>query len=202
MAIEGNQIEVVKQALKDQQLEPEDITDEVERLTNSGDLETVALRYHKALIKKGALNLQQMEQKAAQELKRKAADKEQYNQNVKQVIQDKVKAKEYDGIPINPKLASELHDFLVTDKWRLPSGETLTDFDRAILELKKPENHAQKVKIGLLLKTMEKDPTLSTIIKAGVTKKSDQLFSDLVKQKKEVKQSSVANDKPATSWFK
>jgi hypothetical protein len=43
----------------------------------------------------------------------------------------------------------------------------LTDFDKTILELKRPENHATKVKIALLLKNIRKDPTLSTIQKTG-----------------------------------
>ena len=63
---------------------------------------------------------------------------------------DKVKEKEFDGIPINSNLANELQDFLLVDKWKTPSGETLTDFDRSILDLKRPENHELKVKVGLL----------------------------------------------------
>ena len=48
--------------------------------------------------------------------------------------------------------------------------------------MKRPENHATKVKIALLLKVLEKDPTLSTIQKAGVTKKTDTLFSEVARQ--------------------
>jgi len=51
-----------------------------------------------------------------------------------------------------------------------------------MLDLKKPENHATKVKIALLLKVLEKDPTLSTIQKTGVTKKTDTLFSEVARQ--------------------
>ena len=65
-----------------------------------------------------------------------------------------------------------------------------------MLELKDPKNHAQKVKVALILKLLEKDPTLSTIQKAGVSKKSDKLFETVTKvAKKEVK-----NEQPK-SWF-
>ena len=70
----------------------------------------------------------------------------------------------------------------MVDKWKTASGETLTDFDRTILELKKPENHAMKVKVAALLKILEKDPTLSTIQRSAITKKSDQMFGELAKQ--------------------
>lgn len=197
---EDNQVRVIKQALADQGFDSEDITTEVERLRNYGDLETVASKHHKVLVKKEAAKLQQMEQQAEQQLQQKAMIRNQYIQNVQSVLQDKLKSKEFDGIPLNPKLASELQDFLLVDKYKTPSGETLTDFDRTILELKRPENHALKVKVGLLLKILEKDPTLSTIQRTGVTKKSTQLFEEVARQTSK-KPGSGGNPGKANSWF-
>ena len=132
----------------------------------------------------------------------KQAIKAQYINNVQGVLQEKLKTKEFDGIPINPKLATELQDFLLVDKYKTPSGETLTDFDRTILDLKRPENHATKVKVALLLKILEKDPTLSTIQKSGISKKSNQLFSEVARQvtKSGAKSSSTGSQK-SNSWF-
>jgi hypothetical protein len=197
---EDNQVRVIKQALTDQGFDDEDITTEVERLRNYGDLETVASKHHKVLVKKEAVKLQQMEQQAEQQLQQKAMIRNQYIQNVQSVLQDKLKTKEFDGIPLNPKLASELQDFLLVDKYKTPSGETLTDFDKTILELKRPENHATKVKLGLLLKILEKDPTLSTIQRTGVTKKSTQLFEEVARQTSK-KPGSGGNPGKANSWF-
>jgi hypothetical protein len=180
---EDNQIRVIRQALTDQGLDPQDINDEIDQVKNYGDLESKATKYHKVLVKKEALKLQQMEQKAEYELQQKANIKNQYVQNVQQVIQEKLKLKEFDGIPINSNLANELQDFLLVDKYKTATGETLTDFDKTVLELKRPENHAMKVKVALLLKILEKDPTLSTIQKSGITKKSDQLFGEIARQK-------------------
>ena len=197
---ENNQVAVIKQALTDQGFEPEDVITEVERLKNYGDLESVAAKHHKVLIKKEGQKLQQMEQQKEVQLQQQQAIKQQYLQNVNNVLQEKIKAKEFDGIPINPKLAGELQDFLVTDKYKTNSGETLTDFDRTILELKRPENHATKVKLALIMKIMDKDPTLSTIQKTGITKKSNELFGEVARQA----QKSSVKSKPttkSTSWF-
>jgi len=196
---ESNQEKVVRQALLDQGFEPEDVDTEIERFKNYGDLETVATKHHKVLVKKEASKLQAMEQKAEQDLQAKAAQKNNYVANVQNIIQDKLKLKEFDGIPINPKLAGELQDFLIVDKWKTPSGENLTDFDRAILDMKRPENHEMKVKVALLLKILEKDPTLSTIQKTGLTKKSDQLFGEVARQV--TKQKSATAPAKSTSWF-
>ena len=200
---EGNQIKIMKQALSDQGFDPEDVETEIERLKNYGDLENVSAKHHKVLVKKEASKLQQMEANAEQELRQKQAIKNQYITNVQSILQDKIKNKEFDGIPINPKLASKLQDFLLVDKWKTPSGETLTDFDRAILDMKKPENHEMKVKLGLLMKILEEDPTLSTIQKTGVTKKSNQLFGEVARQVSKAKTGTGTGSSKANpgSWF-
>ena len=195
---EENQVAIIKQALHDQGFEPEDVETEVERLRNYGDLESVSAKHHKVLVKREALKLQQIEQKAEQELQQKSAIKQQYITSIQTILQEKVKNKEFDGIPLSPKTASELQDFLLVDKYKTSSGETLTDFDKVILEMKRPENHAMKVKVALLLKTLEKDPTLSTIQKTGITKKSNQLFAEVVRQKDK---SPIVNKEKAQSWF-
>ena len=197
---EGNQVAVIKQALTDQGFDPEDIETEVERLKNYGDLESVATRHHKVLVKKEAAKLQQLEQQREKQLQEQAAMKHQYAQNVNSILQDKVKSKEFDGIPLNAKLAQELQDFLVTDKYKTSSGETLTEFDRTILELKRPEKHEMKIKVALLLKILEKDPTLSTIQKAGVTKKTDVLFGEVARQASKSAVKTSKSQKP-TSWW-
>lgn len=198
---EDSQVRIMKQALTDQGFDPEDVETEVERLKNYGDLESVATKHHKVLVKKEAAKLEQLEQKSEAELKQKAQIKNQYIGNVQTILQEKVKNKEFDGIPINPKLATELQDFLLVDKWKTPTGETLTDFDRAILDMKRPENHATKVKLGLIMKMLEKDPTLSTIQKTGVTKQSNQLFGEVARQVTKAKTSSGTSSAKSNSWF-
>ena len=199
MSVEENQIAVMRRSLSDQEMDPEDIDAEIQRLKTYADLEAASIRHQKVLVKKEAAKLQQLEQESERELQQKAFVKKQFEQNVQNVLQEKLKAKEFDGIPINAKLATELQDFLLTDRWRLPSGETITEFDRQVLELKRPENHAQKVKLALILKILEKDPTLSTVQRAGVTKKSDQLFAEVTKQSS-IGKEAKAQDKPK-SWF-
>lgn len=182
MTLEKNQESVMRRALVDQGFEGEDIDTEIERLRNYGDLETVSTRNHKVLVKKEAVKMQELEQKAQFEISQKAQSRNQYIQNVQSVIQEKLKTKEFDGIPLNAKLAGEVQDFLLVDKYKTASGELLSDFDKMILDLKKPENHSTKVKLALLLKVLEKDPTLSTIQKTGVTNKTNTLFTEVARQ--------------------
>tara|TARA_R110002153_G_scaffold86470_2_gene214754 strand:- start:946 stop:2202 length:1257 start_codon:yes stop_codon:yes gene_type:complete len=195
---EQNQILIMKQALTDQGFDPEDVETEIERLQNYGDLDTVSVKHHKVLVKKEAKKLDKINSEAEETQRQKAEIKKHYINNVQSILSDKLKEKEFDGIPINSNLANELQDFLLTDKWKTPAGETLTDFDRAILDLKRPENHEMKVKVGLLMKTLEKDPTLSTIQRKGVTKQSNKLFEEVTKQ---VSKNSRSSKNKPKSWF-
>lgn len=202
LTIESNQEAVMRQSLTDQGFDREDIDTEIERLKNYGDLEAVAGRNHKVLVKKEVAKMQDMEQKAQYELAQKTQYKNQYINNVQSILQEKLKAKEFDGIPVNPKLVAEIQDFLLVDKYKTASGETLSDFDKMILDLKRPENHANKVKIALLLKVLEKDPTLSSIQRAGVTKKTDTLFSEVARQVTKEKSTVTEKTTPKpNSWF-
>ena len=183
LSVEANQESVVRQTLKDMDYEDEDIQTEIERLKNYGDLEEVAKKHHKVLIKKESQKLQQLAEKQAAIRQQQAEVKKQFVNNVSTTLQEKLKTKDFDGIPINPKLATEVQDMLVTEKWKNSAGETLTDFDVEILNLKRPENHAMKVKVALLLKMLKNDPTLSSIKKAGVTTQTNSLFSEVVRNK-------------------
>jgi hypothetical protein len=58
-----------------------------------------------------------------------------------------------------------------------------------------------KVKLALIMKIMEKDPTLSTIQKTGISKKSNELFGEVARQ---VTKSATKSSNPAqksNSWF-
>jgi hypothetical protein len=201
LKVEENQIAVIRQALVDQELEASEITAEIERLKSYGDLETVSGRYQKALVKKQAAKLEQIEKDSAAKVQQQKAAKTQYIQNVRNVIQDKLKTKEFDGIPLSPQTATELQDYLITDKYKSPSGELMTEFDRALFELKNPANHEKKIKVALLLKTLEKDPTLSTIQKKGVSKETSTLFADLTRQKQKSAKTESEKAKSQQSWF-
>lgn len=199
---EANQVAVVRQTLRDQGFESDDINAEIEKLKNYEDLESTAQRYHKALVKKETARLSKMESESEAKIRQQAELQRNYENKVVSILQEKLQKKDFDGIPINPNLAAELKDYLITNRYKSPSGETLTQFDYDILKLKMPENHEKKVKLGLLLKIMEKDPTLSTIQNKAVSKKADTLFAELSRQAPKSSAKTEKSKTPVSSgWF-
>ena len=195
---ENNQERVVRTALKDQGFDEEDVEAKLQKIKQYGDLEDESKRYHKVLLKKEATALEQLTKSKEQEAQQLAAADTQYKTTLTQLLQQKLKDKEFDGIPLTPKMANEAFDFLYTKKYKLANGELITDFDKEVIELSR--NPELKLKMGLLMKLVKTDPTLSTIVKKGSSKKSNELFNDLATQKKKTVNKAVVNKEP-TSWF-
>lgn len=197
---ESNQERIVRESLMEQGYEAEDIDSKIQKFKDYSDLEDEAKRAQKLLVKRESLRLEETTREAELKLVQAAQEKQKYVTNVNTVLSEKLKAKEFDGIPLNPELAKEVSDSLINEKWQLPDGTKLTDFDKDILDLKNPENHALKVKVALLLKVLKKDPTLSTIQKKGVTTKSKELFSHTV-GKDDVNKQTSNKKSSGTGWF-
>lgn len=191
---------VMREELKGQGWDKEDIDAEVEKIKEYGDLESASKRYHKSLVKRTEVQLNEEKTRKEQEQIQDAEREEEYKNNITAIINAKLKEKEFDGIPLTADIANKTLDSIYTKKWRLPSGETITDFDNFILRLKRPENHALKVKMGLLVEMLKADPTLSLIQKKAVSKENNELFSSL--EKKKIKKQDVRKpEAKTTSWF-
>ena len=68
--------------------------------------------------------------------------------------------------------------------------------------MKRPENHEMKVKVGLLMKMLEKDPTLATIQRKGASKQTNVLFGEVARQvTKDKSNKSTKKGSKTSSWF-
>jgi len=184
MTDEMNQERVVETGLRKQGWEEDDIKAEVKKLKLNADLETTSHRYHKALIKSEEADLVQRQETAKENLERKRIAEQQYSTNIRSILSEKLKTQVFDGIPVSRDSASKTLDFLETKKWKLPTGELITDFDRVIMDLQRPENHAIKVKLGLLFsKGYEPGKPISldvvSVAKKAVSTETNTLFQSV-----------------------
>jgi len=180
---ESAQEKVVRVFYKQSGWSDEKIQAKIDKLKSYGDLEEEATTLHPLLVEKEKEKLTTIAEKAAAETQRRAALDEEYKQSITKILQDKLKEKNLDGLPLDEKKAQKAYDYLYTKKWKTPSGELLTDFDKFILDSKRPENIQLRTKIALLaLDNFD----FSKIEKKAVSKESNSLFSTLV-QKKEKK---------------
>lgn len=197
-----NQERVVRQTLSNQGFDQADIDEEVERLKEYGDLEKVSKKYHKVLVANEAKELEKKASAAEQNLRIEQQRDQQYQVAVSNILNDKLKQRDFDGIPVTPSVAKDTYSFLTSKNWKLPSGELLTDFDKFILDLKQPEYFPLKVKIALLAKN---NFDLAKVAERLQSTQSSELFDSIARQtKKTVNKKAKAKDESedifATLW--
>lgn len=190
---ETNQERIVREKLTRDGYDQEDIDAEIARLKNYNDLENRSKADQKVLLKQLQKEKQEKELESQQQRQREAIEKQQKINATRQIIADKLQKKEFDGIPVDRQFADEINAYLTKDRFKLADGKLITEFEKELLDLEKPENFNMKVKMAMLLKMVKKDPTLSKIQKKAVTKETNEIFRKLVKDKK--KQSNQITDK-------
>ena len=165
------------------------IDSKIEKLKQTADLEEEAAIAHPLLVAQDKQKAKDIEEASANKLQAQKEIDDIFRTSLSKVLTEKGKGKDWDGIPITPKLVQEVFDFQYTKKWKTADGQLLTDFDKFILETKKPENIEKRIKIALLEKT---GWDFSKIEKKAVSKQSSSLFASLTQKEAKQKQQQTA----------
>lgn len=179
---EENQERVVREYYKRLNWKEDAIAKKVQKLKDYGDLEEEAGVMHPQLVEQDKDALEQQKLQKQQEEQTKKAGKIAFQQGVQKTLVEAIKAKDLGGIPITEAKAKEVMVYLVQPKYRLPNGEEISEFDKYLLESKKPENIKDRV-LFAYLKLNGFD--FSKIEKKAISTKTNELFAGL--QKKAVK---------------
>lgn len=184
---EDNQIKVVTATLRKQGWEDDDIKEKIKSLKLNSELEIESQRDHKALVRNEEADLKKIAEQEKLKVAQKQAQENHYRKNIRDILTEKLKTKDFDGIPITKESANKTIALLEDKKWKLPSGELITDFDAAILDLNRPENHDVKVKIGLLIgEFIPGKPiklNLDKIAKVAASKEKTEIFNSIAKNR-------------------
>lgn len=194
LSSEPNQEKVVRESLRRQGLKEDLIDKKLQKMKDYGDLEEEASIAHELLVAQEERDLEEMAREKAEEEHFKKTQKAQYQANLQKILSEKLKTKEFDGIPVTDKVVREIYDYLDTEKWQLKNGDKLTDFDKELLDLRKPENLELRIKLALLLKNKLDLSKLKTSL---LSKETSKIFTDLtIKEKinKRTQTTPVSND--------
>lgn len=163
------------------------IATKLERLENIGELEEESKEIHQSLVNKEAQALETRKEEQRVKLLQEQQMEQDFYNSVHRILADKLKSKDFDGIPVDQKTASSTAGYLTEKRWQLPSGRKLSDFEKDILDMDRPENREAKVKYAMLLQILKQDPTLSRLQKKAVAKETNNLFSSLQRAKSTAK---------------
>lgn len=180
LSVETNQEKVVREYYTRLNWSEDKIDSKIKKLKDYSDLEDEALTIHPQIIEQDKRSLEDIQTKSQEKLKFQAQQDEEYKNSLAKILDEKSKQKQVDGLPLNEATKKQVFDYLYLKKWKTPDGQLLTDFDKFILETKKPENLEQRVKIALL-KLNNFD--FSKIEKKAVSKESNTLFAELAQKR-------------------
>lgn len=189
---EANQEKIVRTFYKRSGWTDEKIQNKIDKLKSYAELEDEATTVHPLLIASDKDKLKVLVEEKEQETQRQVSVDQEYKAGLTKFLQEKLKEKSINGFPLTDKEANKTFDYLYTKKWKTPSGELLTDFDKFVLESKKPENISHRTLIALLA---QNNFDFSKIEKKAISKESSALFSALAQKtvKKSNKQQPTSN---------
>jgi len=179
MADEANQERVVAEFYTRQGFEPTEVSKKVQKTKDYGDLKEDSESFVSKLIE-GDKQVLADQEKAAQDIqKRKQAEDQHYRVAVNKLLVENINNKEFKGLPFDGDKAKKVFDFLYNKKYKV-GGDELTEFDRFVIESKKPENLEKRVIIALLqLNNFD----FSKIVKTAMSKEASDLFASIKKEK-------------------
>lgn len=181
LEVEENQETVVRSYYSRLNWAKEKIDAKVEKLKTYSDLEDEAKTVHPQMLEQDKQTLADIEEAEVEKQQKVLAADQDYKNRLQAALAEKVKTKDFDGIPLDDKTAARAFDFMYTKKWKLPSGELLTDFDKFVLESKNGDNINARIKVSLLaLNNFD----LSKVEKKALTTKSTALFGSLATKEK------------------
>lgn len=198
---ESNQERIVRELYKSEGRSSEYIDKKLTQLKNYNDLLDEATEAQKILVTKEQQQIDEAAAKKQAELTRRQEIRTEYMNNVGKILNDKLKTKDFDGIPVDRKFAENIYGYLTQERFQTPDGELLTTFDKDILDLKRPENHETKVKIAMLLQLLKEDPQLTKLAKKAVSKESNTLFQGLKKTAMKSGKKETEKETEPKSWF-
>lgn len=175
-----NQERVLRNFYKSKGFSEEKVSKKIENLKNYGEIEEEAQAVHEILLKEETERLEEEREKATIESARRQQNKQHYRSTIQRILSDKIKAKSFDGIPLDQNVANKVYKQVTEDAWTLPDGRLITDFDKTIMELDKPENFEKKLKLALLLNN---DLDLSIVKREAIRKETNEAFEGLQRRK-------------------
>lgn len=184
---EDAQKQVYRDYMTRQGLPTERIEAKLQKMIDLGELEEEAKDYHELLVASEKQELQQRTEQAAQHQEQQANAVAQYNSLLVSTIDNKLKDKQIDGIPLTPAKAESVKKFISAPAYKLPNGSTITSLEHFWYEIQRPENIELKIKVGLLAQEGFKT---ESIAKKVITDNSNKLFQNLSNKEKTTKRNS------------
>jgi hypothetical protein len=177
---EDNQEKVVRELYRSEGRSADYIEKKMAQHRNYNDLQSESEEAQRILVAKEEQSIVNAAKEKEVQEQRDLQIKTQYINSLAKILNEKAKIKEFDGIEVTREVAINTYNYLTQDRYKIgKDNKLITEFDKDILELQRPENHEMKVKLALIFQMLKVDPKLSTIKKNAISKESNEVFKGL-----------------------
>lgn len=191
---EKNQTRVVRDYLKTLGQEDEEINSQIEYLKDTDKIGAFSEKYKAKLVERSIKERENAVLQAKTLEQQKIKEKETFLSSMATELRAAVKNKELDGFPISEKEANELFVYSTKPVWKIPStGQELSDFDKALMELRKDPKAFIK-----LAKLVKNGLDIKDAVKTQSTKENNKIFNNL---KQAAKVSGAKDEDPFLKLF-
>ncbi len=159
-------------------------------IEEEGDLDKEAVQAQNLFLEREQRQIEKKKTEAEQKAKFERAEQTQYESSISNKLVEVLKTKDLAGLPFTDKIAENTRSYMTNKNWKL-NGKELSDFDKDLLELRKPENIEKALKIAYLL---QNDFDFSKIKNKAISEKTDKLFTKLTKKETEAKREQPLRD--------
>lgn len=189
-----NQKKVYREFYKRLNWDETKIEAKLQKSIDYGDLESDSKEFYDKLLEDNEKKLVELQEtkKASQE--KQLQEDADYKNSITKLLEDKLKTREFNGIPLNPETVKKVVDFMTTKKYQTPDKQKLTEYDKFILESRKPENLNSRILHALLALN---NFNFDSIKKRAVTSETDEVFAELKGKTKASAKSAKSNN----DWF-
>lgn len=172
---EDYQDNVIRYQLAQEDWDRDEIEDRLKYLTESGKKEAVAKKYDKRIKEQDNKQKQALLKQAETQKREIKAQEESFKQSIKSVLDE---TQDVSGVKITPKDKTQLYNFLTKKQHKVSETKSITGFQKKLAEV-----FQDTEKMILLAKLVNSDFDMSDIKKATVTKKTQQIKSNLEQRK-------------------
>lgn len=171
---ESNQEKVVEAYYRSLKWDDDKIANRIKKLKDFDSLEEESATFKDILLAKEEDAEKELVAKKDRQIQDEIDRTRNLQSTFSKVLNEKLVDLNFDGIPLTKEDAQEIVGYILNKPFQISkTNELISEYDRDLMELNKPENAELKLKLALLLK---KKLDLTTVKIANKTKESKELF--------------------------
>lgn len=171
----GNQKYIIQTYLESTGVDEDEIFERIELLEEQDKLKLKAEAFRDKLVEESKAEMKRLAQQEEFRIQQAKAVEKKRQDAITEAVNNAIKAKEINGIPLSVADNRELLPYLTAPAYKLNNGQKITEFDKDLMELRRDPN--KLTKLIALAKMVKDDLNVTPIKNKAVDETKEDLFA-------------------------